>query len=360
MRKSFITTFFPVPKFLAMSSVGLDISDQSIKYAGLTQRGGGLRLGKHGSIRLDPGVISLGKIIDHSKLVSVLADLSKKEKIDFVRVSLSEQQVYLFTLVLPRLEMKDVRGSVELQLEDHIPISAEEAVFDFEVLSSVGGSLVVQVVAAPKDIIRDYVNVIQGAGMTLLSIEVEGQAIVRTVIPKGSPDTVMVVDFGELRTGISVVSAGKVHFTSTVDIGGINITKLIEKNFGIGFEEAEELKQKHGLRRNTTHSELFPVLLNGISVLRDEINRHFIYWHTHKDDKSAERPQIQKIILCGGDSNLQGFADYLSMSMRTRVEMADVWVNINSFSSYIPEINFNNSLGFATALGLALRDSDND
>jgi len=358
MQKSFINKFFPVPGFLVMSSVGFDISDQTIKYAGLVQKNNGLQLGKFGSIRLEPGIIKSGEIIGQEKFKKILSDFSKKEDIKFVRVALSEQQIYLFTLSLPEMEYKTISGAIELQLEEHIPIDVNNVIFDFEILEKKDGKMMVQVVASQKGIVENYISLIKEAGMIPLSIEVEGQAIARSVIKKGSNETVMIVDFGELRTGISVVSNENIHFTSTIDIGGISITKLIEKNFGISFEEAEELKQKTGLKKTVTHSDLFPVLLNGVSVLRDEINRHFVYWHTHKEDSGLDRPHIEKIILCGGDSNLPGLKDYLSASLRVKVEIADVWVNINSFGKYIPEINFNNSLGFATALGLALRDFD--
>lgn len=356
MQKGFINKFFPVPGFLALSSVGFDISDQSIKYAGLIQKDGGLQLGKFGSIRLEPGIIKSGEIFDPLKLKKILSDFSKKENIKFVRVALSEQQIYLFTLFLPDMEYDVTYGAIELQLEEHIPIDANNVIFDFEILEKKDGKMMVQVVASPRSVVDNYISIIKDAGMTPLSIEVEGQAIARSVMKSGSNETAMIVDFGELRTGISVVSNESIHFTSTIDIGGISITKLIEKNFGISFEEAEELKQKTGLKKTIVHSDLFPVLLNGVSVLRDEINRHFVYWHTHKEENGQDRPHIEKIILCGGDSNLPGLKDYLSSSLRVKVEIADVWVNINSFGKYIPEINFNNSLGFATALGLALRD----
>ena len=70
--------------------------------------------------------------------------------------------------------------------------------------------------------------------------------------------------------------------------------------------------------------------------------------------------QIKKVILCGGDSNLVGLSEYFSVSMKVSVEMANVWVNITNTEKYIPDISFNQSLAFASALGLALRDFEHD
>jgi len=88
--------------------------------------------------------------------------------------------------------------------------------------------------------------------------------------------------------------------------------------------------------------------------------KHFLYWHTHKDEEGKNNPPIKKIILCGGDSNLIGLSDYFSVSMKSRVEMANVWINIVNTENYVPDINFKQALSFAAALGLALRDFDSN
>jgi Tfp pilus assembly PilM family ATPase len=123
-------------------------------------------------------------------------------------------------------------------------------------------------------------------------------------------------------------------------------------------EDGEKIKKKYGLQRNTENKEIFAILLNSVSILRDELVKHFLYWHTHKDEKGKTNPPIKKIILSGGDSNLIGLSDYLSMSMKSETEMADVWINIMKTEKYIPDISFKEALSFATSLGLALRDSE--
>jgi len=138
------------------------------------------------------------------------------------------------------------------------------------------------------------------------------------------------------------------------------LTKMIQKNFNITFEEAEKMKKEFGLERNSENREIFSVLLNSVSVLRDEVNKHFLYWHTHKDEDGRDRPAIKKVILCGGDSNLIGLSEYLSVSLKNKVDMADVWTNIVVDEKEIPEITFNRSLTYAAALGLALGDFEYD
>ena len=352
--------FFPVPKFLEMPSFGLDVSDESVKYIELIKTKSGVRVNRYGEEKIPAGVIESGKIKNPKKMEEILVSLREKEGLKSVRVSLPEEQVYLFNLKLEKLGLENIRERIELSLEEYIPIPAQDAIFDYELLSEDEQNLKLQIAAIPKNVIEDYLSVFRNSRISANSFELEAQAIARAVIKRGDLETYMIVDFGKKRTGIFIVSKGIVIFTSTLDVGGAMITNMIKKNFKISFEEAEKKKIECGLRRNATNTEIFSVLLNGVSILRDEILKHFLYWHTHKDEEGKDRPPIKKVILCGGDSNLTGLSEYFSVSMKTNVEMANVWINITETEKYIPEMDFNLSLAFAAALGLALGDFEHD
>jgi type IV pilus assembly protein PilM len=346
--------FFPVPKIISASSFGLDISDESLKFIELVMTKNGMRVGRYGEEVIAPGVIESGKIKDPKKMEEILLTLRKKEGIRSVRVSLPEQQVYLFALRLEKKGLKSVKEGIELALEEHIPIQAEDAIFDYNLIKENEQSLEVQVAAIPKKIIENYLSIFKNSQIRVQSFELEAQAISRAVIKDGDMGTYMIVDFGKKRTGIFIISAGIVMFTSTLDVGGEIMNEMIQKSFNISAEEAEKMKKQYGLERNIANKEIFAVLLNSVSILRDEISKHFLYWHTHKDEENNNNPPIKKIILCGGDSNLIGLADYISVSMKIPVEMANVWTNIVNTENYIPEMSFKQALSFSAALGFAL------
>ena len=86
-------------------------------------------------------------------------------------------------------------------------------------------------------------------------------------------------------------------------------------------------------------------------------NNNFFERGKNEDTHDTKRTSIEKIYLCGGDSNLAGFVEYLStgLGISVKIEIANVFVNVNSLNTYVPEINFSDSLSYATAIGLALR-----
>jgi len=355
----FFLKFFPPPNFLATPSFGLDISDESLKFAELIVTKNGIRIGRYGERIIPPGVIESGKIKDSKRMEEILFSLRKETGVKSVRVSLPEEQIYLFQLRLEKTGLKSVKEGIELALEEHVPIPAQDAIFDYDLIKEDAQSLEVQVVTIPKNIIENYLSIFEHSQIAVQSFELEAQAVSRAVIKKGDLETYMIVDFGKKRTGIFIISRGVVMFTFTLDIGGKILNNMIQKNFNISVEEAEKMKKQFGLQRNAANKEIFAVLLNSVSVLRDEIARHFLYWQTHKDEEGKNNPPIKKIILCGGDSNLIGLADYISISMKNPVEMANVWTNIANTENYIPEMSFRQALSFATTLGLALGDFEN-
>lgn len=355
----FLQSFFPVPKILAPSSFGIDLSDESLKFLELISTKDGIRVGRSGERAIPAGVIESGKIVNSKKIEEILSQLRKESGVKSVRVSLPEEQVYLFQLRLEKTGLKKVREGIELALEDHVPLSVDEAIFDYELVKEDAESLEVQVAAIPRNIVENYLQIFKNSDIRVQSFELEAQAIARAVIRKEDMDTYMIVDFGKKRTGIFIVSRGIVMFTFTLDLGGVMLTNMIQKNFNVSFEEADKMKREYGLKRNTDNKEIFSVLLNSASVLRDEIEKHFLYWQTHKDEEGKNNPPIKKIILCGGDANLVGLADYVAVSMKSTVEMGNPWINVVNTGKYIPEMSSRQALAFSTAIGLALRDFNN-
>lgn len=360
MFKHSFNKFFPTPDFLSTPSFGLDISDDSLKFVELINTNKGIKINKYGERKIPAETIESGKIINLEKMKNVLFSLKKDYDIKFVRVSILENQVYLFKLILPKSGLVSIKEGIELSLEEHIPLPAPDTIFDYELLNEDEENLEIEVAAISKNIIENYLSVFKKCGVSVCSFEPETQATARAVIKKGDMETYMIVDFGEKRTCIFIISRGVVMFTSTLDIGGVVLNNMIQKNFKVNFEEADKMKKEYGLQRNTPNQEIFSVLLNSVSILRDELVKHFTYWNTHKDEDGKGNPQIKKIILCGGDSNLIGLVDYLSISIKIKAEMANVWVNIVDVEKHIPDMNFKDSLSFGTAIGLALGNFENN
>lgn len=351
--------FFPTPKLLTMPAVGIDISDSSIKFLELVDSEHGKGIGRYGDAEIPPGVVERGEIKNVDILSGILKRLKEKHDLDFIRASLPEEKVYLFTTKIPSIEAKEseIRNLIEFRLEENVPLSPAEAVFDFDLpLGNEGArEREVGVAVYPRTTIEQYSELFEKAGLTPLSFEVEAQAIARSVIREGDDGTYMIIDFGRMRTGLAIVSRGLLSFTSTLDVVGETLTNAIAENFGVSTEEAERIKNESDFIKSKDNSELFVTLMKTISGLKGEVERHYRYWNARSDNRGRRLPPIEKIILCGGSSNVVGLREYLSGSLKIGAERANIWTNAFSFDDVIPDIDFAHSLGYATAVGLALR-----
>jgi len=298
--------------------------------------------------------VNQGGVEDPKSLATVLTALRRKYDMNFVRASLPEEKAYLFQTTVPNTEdTQQIYNSIEFQLEEHVPISLSESIFDYDIIEKRHSEMSVSVTVFPKTVIANYQKVFALSGLTPISFVLEGQAIANAVIPGGDTHTYMIVDFGRTRSGIAIVKNGIVSFTSTVDVGGDELNEAVMKYFKVDEIEAQEIKNKKGFINNKDNRELYQSLMSTISALKDEINRHFIYWNT-RDTNKKEGDKIHKIIMCGGNSSLAGLLEFLSLGIKAPIEKAQVWQNAFSYDEYIPRMSHDMSLSYATVIGLTL------
>ena len=358
MISSLFFKLFPPPRYLAQPFVGLDISDQSIKFAELGGGNDDKKLIRYGSTSIPAGLIESGRILDRDKFKNILKIFRQENNLTNVVVSLPEEQAFVVNLEIPNIKKSELRGSIELQLEEYVPLKISEIVFDYEILSfpnTVDDTYHISVYILPLPMVLNYFDILQEAGYRPLGFEIEGQSLSRAVINQGEEGVTLIVDIGKTRTSFIIVVNGVVAFTSTVsNIGGEDITKSIAKNLAISRNEAEKLKVEKGLLRATKDKDLFYSLIPVVSALADEIRRVSNYWKTHAD--SHQKSQFDKIVLTGGQATLFGLDKYLSANLELPTEVSNPWINILSLEHKIPTLDFNNAQRYVTALGLALRN----
>lgn len=351
---SLFARLFPIPASFTIPTVGVDFSDATLRFIRLKQGLHGLVPMMSATIAIPEGCMDGGRIIDTETFVAFLKSVRTKYDLSYVRVSIPESQVYSVTLPIDVQAKDDIRGSIELLLEDNVPLKVSETVFDFQVLSSDTEKIVVQVVAVAATVAEGYLEAFNAAGLIPVSFELDGQAIARAVLAPEDKKSCMIVDIGANRTGITIVTKGVAVYTSTLEFGGKTLISLIMKEHG--FDESAAHQEIHrGLSATGANKDVFTSLASGISVLKEEIDRRYIYWH-EKKDQFGPLAAIDTICLCGGYSTIEGLADYLSASLKIKVIPANPWINCLSFDHEIPTLSHDDAQSYVTAIGLALTD----
>ncbi len=333
--------YFPPPRFLEMPYIGLNITPSAVRFIEIIKGKAGFEVGSYGE----------KKFKETTELLPALEELRDKNKIKFVKASLPDDKAYVFNLEVPDASEAEIHAFIEFHLEENIPLALEETIFDYHLINPKNAI----VSALPKIVASEYVEILQKANLIPTSFLIDSQAIAKAVVKDGDAGTYLIVHIDYTRTEFSVVSEQYVQFNSTLPVGAENFTAAVSKQFNLSEEEARTMKKEKGFLKSKDNTDLFFALISTASVIKDEIERIYSYWHTHTDrGQVVNREKIKKILLVGKDAAILGFKEYLTESVRTEIDIANVWVNTLNYDEYIPPIEASDALNFATAIGLAL------
>jgi type IV pilus assembly protein PilM len=352
--------WFPTPHVLRPQSLGVDISDSSVKWLGLTpQQDGKYKVKTYGSAPIESGIVSGGIVHDVHRLGAALASIKDKfGGIDRAHAALPEEAAYVFGMSVPEGTGRDeVMKLIEFEFEGRVPIPPSAAIYDFDVVSESGkDGMEIGVVVFPRDVAESYAAAFDNAGIELLSLEIEARSVARAVWGGENDPITLLVDFGLARTGFALLKKGIPIFTSTVDVGGDAITQVVLDKLSLSPEQATLFKNEQGLTAaGPKVKEAVEAMTVTATALADEISKHFHYWDTRRDSHGDRVTPVGRVLLVGGSANLAGLPAFIAGKVQAPVERGNVWGNICSFDNYIPPIDFRASMQYATAIGLGLR-----
>ena len=364
---------------LKPEAFGLDISDSSLRIAKLKKKNKRLSLASFGEANIPPGIINKGEIQDEealSKIIKTALTKTKGEKLrtNYIIASLPEEESFLEVIQMPKIKEEELKEAVYLEAENYIPLPIEDVYLDFQIVQPPYNHLDhldILITALPKKIVDSYAACFKKAGLQPQVLEIESLAIARALIKNEvSPHPLLLIDFGNNKTSFIIFSGYSVKFTRSVPISSRDFTQVIAQKLDISFEEAEIVKIKSGLEKeyrlkikNGVEKEITPgksseIITPLLDNLIEEIKKCLDYYQTHifHEHLPPDGRGIKKILLCGGGANLKGLPEFLSLTLKIPVELGNPWANILSVPlGKIPELSYEKSLAFTTALGLALR-----
>jgi type IV pilus assembly protein PilM len=345
---------FPVPTYLAMPALGIDISDYAIKYVSLGYKKGTATLRSHGKVDLPLDTIERGEIKDPATISKLLKRIHDEHRTPYVHLALPEEHAYLFQMEVPLDSKEEVENQLEFHLKENVPIGAEEAVFDYNVLYSDDEGHVLDVSVYPMAIASQYVGVLEEAGYIPLSVEIEGQATARALLSSTSEAPTLIIDMGRNDASISISTGGVVTFTANLETGGDYFSRAIARHLDISFQEAEKLKREHGFSQSKEGMGVYEALIPAMNDFSAAVEKHIMYWQMHPTIERVEHKPIERILLVGGSANIRGVVEYLEAVLELPVDVGNVWQNV-PLGDGIPPLHAKESLEYTTAIGLALR-----
>lgn len=304
------------------SLVGLDIGSHTIKAVELESTGKGHRLVNWGiSVPLGEAIVD-GEIMDRQLVSDAISNLleTRAIKSKTVVAAVSGRAVIVKKILMNRLSQEDAQQAVYWEAEQHVPYDINDVSLDFEILGPAPNDpnqMQVLLVAAKKDMVLSFSDLIRDAGLTPYIVDVDSFAAQNALEANYDFDpseVVAILNIGSEITNIDITQAGIPYFTKDLQLGGNTFMEAAQRKFNLSQVEAAA-----AVRGEAQQSpDMVPVIEQACEGLALALERAQGYLRTVN-----EAGAISRIMLCGGSALTPGLKEYLQRRFNVPAEVAN-------------------------------------
>ena len=338
------------------SLVGLDIGSHSVKLAELESHANkNHKLVNWGISQPLAEAIVDGEIMDRQLVMDAIGNLLETRGIQTRNVvaAVSGRAVIVKRITMNKLSQEDATQAVTWEAEQHVPYDINDVSLDFEVLGpspTDPKQMQVLLVAAKKDMVNSFAELIRESGLTPLIVDVDSFAAQNALEANysfSSDEVVATLNIGAEITNINITQGGVPYFTKDIQLGGHTFIEAAQRKFNLSQSEAAA-----AVRGETSVShEIGPVIEQACESLATALERAQAYLRT-----AGEAGALSRIMICGGSALTPGLPEFLNRRFGVMTEIA----NPLSRVTYDPALFAGQDVmkvapQLTVAIGLALR-----
>jgi type IV pilus assembly protein PilM len=343
--------------------IGVDISSTAVKMVELVDDGKGQpRVERYAIEPLPKEAVLDGNLASLESVADTLQRCWKRlgTSTRFVALALPTSAVITKKITLPgNLREQDMEIQVESEANQYIPFALEEVNLDFQVIGPAPGSpddVEVLLAASRKEKVEDRVAAAELAQLKPVVMDVEAYAIqvayelvIKQLPREGVDQIVALVDVGASAMKITIMKDNQQLYAREQAFGGSQLTDEIMRVYGMGPDEAENLKRSGTPPDNYGAEILHPFIEN----MAQEVARALQFFFT-----STPFNEVHHILLAGGSALVPGVAEIVGQRTNVNTLLADPFAGM----AISPRIRAKQLAADAPSLlvacGLALRKFD--
>lgn len=309
--------------------VGLDIGSRTIKAAEITDTKKGKVLEKFGTIDIVPGLIEDGSIKDPEAIAESIRQLYHANGIreQNVAISIGGYSVIVKKINVQTMTEDQLQESIHFEAEQYIPFDISDVNLDFQILGENEhnpNQMSVLLVAAKKEMVNDYINLTQMAGLNPCIIDVDAFALqnIYEFNYDAGDENVALIDIGAGKTSLNILKGNTSVFMRDVSLGCGQINHKIVSIADCTLEEAEEVKFGNQTDK-ISQEDLSDIVSSVVADWCTEIRRALDFFYSTYPDE-----QIKKIVLSGGGGTIKEFRQLLAVETSAEVQTINPFANI--------------------------------
>jgi len=314
--------------------VGLDIGSRTLKLAEIIDSKAGSTLKNFSTIDIEPGLIEEGSVRDPEAVSRHIRELFKSTKLKDknVAISIGGYSVIVKKINVQTMTEDELHETIHFEAEQYIPFDISEVNLDFQILGESEhnpNQMNVLLVAAKKEMISEYINLMKMAKLHPRIIDVDAFALQNIFNLNYSleDENIALIDIGASKTSLNILKNNVSEFMRDVSLGCEQINDKIASTVGCTIEETEAIKL--GEESDLISAQDLKEIVE--SVVTDwciEIKRALDFFYSTYPEE-----QIGRIVLSGGGANIKKFLELLAAETSAEVEV------INPFQNFIVDSN---------------------
>jgi type IV pilus assembly protein PilM len=260
-------------------------------------------------------------------------------------------------LQVPAGTDEEIEDHILWESEQYIPFGADESEISHAVVGdgSSSSSKDVLLAAAREDTIRNYEDLLKSAGVFPRVIEVSAISLCNLFEVcyadnlKDYQRGTILIDFGAQKTTVIVYKNKGPIFSKEVPIGGVLITEEIQRQMGLSYSEAEDLKM-FGDENGNLPEDILTIMERSQQELVEDVKKALNFFLT-----TDASDGMSGCFITGGNSRSPGLIDSLEGVLDMEVELFNPFRKIKPSGSFSNEELEKIAAQGCVALGLALR-----
>lgn len=317
---------------MARPVVGLDVGTSAVRAAEVNARKDPPLLIRFAQVGLAGGAMVDGEIADPDLVVAAVRELWRRGGFKNRRVAMgvANQKVVVRQVDLPYLPEQELRGALQFQVQEFIPIPIDEAILDFQVLEEFLGEkgermMRLLLVAAQREMIGAFVDVAQRAGLDPAVIDLSPFASLRALVGRvpgvlAGGEGEAIVNVGAGVTTIVVQENGNPRFVRILPMGGNEITEALVAGLGIPPADAEGVKGRVGVVPEGVTPPVegaAEIIEQRAAAFIEEVRGSLDYYTAQ-----ASAVRVVRVVLTGGGSLLPNLASRIAGALHVPAEQA--------------------------------------
>ena len=353
-QKKWVMNAFPVPSALVLSNTSVDISDGVLRFFECTRDHGVIAPKDFGTLSF-PRLHTDG-VQDKTKTEAstILKNWALPRNIKMINALIHEDEAYVFKANLPTTNPKEIRSAVEALLEENVPVPPNDALFEYTIIATDEKltETAVAVSVLSRTTVNEYLNIFKNAGIGIASLDTESRTLAASLFQSNDTGVHAILSIAKRHSIICIVENSSVVFSTSINVGEVDLIGAVSKTLRITDEAAETL-MKDEKTNNKQAMELFEAMMPVFGTIRDELGKVQVYWKT-QGKKERHFSDIADIILVGTSSVTPGFSEYITSISKIPAHVGSVWTNTLSPDISLPRLHKKDSLNYGSLIGALL------